>query len=185
MKNSLIIILFILVFIIPQFGVELDVGLMFGSRTVSESNIKNIYGNGSEFNLYLDAKVWKGLTIGATLGTGYSESGKIGLYNEDTTLKMRGFDLFFAWQFKINKLVPYLKTGISKIKYEQNTESEFATDINESKSTMFFAGGLKFYPANKFFVNIEIKYVPLKVTPMDEKVDLSGMNLLAGIGITF
>ena len=109
MKKIIYILVGILLVSFTLHSIQLDLGLMYGSRTMSDSDIKNTYGNGMEFNIYLDAKMWKGFTIGAGFISGYSEKGEIGIYNEDSTLKMNGFEIFAAWQFKLKKLVPYFK----------------------------------------------------------------------------
>ena len=58
-------------------------------------------------------------------------------------------------------------------------------DIDDSKSSISYAAGLKYYPVKKFFINLEIKYTPLKVSPAGTSVDLGGMNYNMGIGVTF
>lgn len=185
MKKYIYILLGVLVLLGFNHGVSFEAGLMYGPRTVNDSDIKSVYGNGTELFLYIDAQIWRGFTLGVGYGTGYSKDGTIGVYNETTNLKMSGFEIFAAWQFELKKLVPYLKAGYSSVKYEQKTESTFATDINGTESTFIFAGGLKYYVVKKLFLNLEIKYIPLKVSPIDETVDLGGVNYFFGIGYSF
>jgi len=47
------------------------------------------------------------------------------------------------------------------------------------------AAGTRFYATRGLFLAAEIKYVPLKVKPLTEEVDLGGMRLALGIGYTF
>jgi len=57
--------------------------------------------------------------------------------------------------------------------------------VDHKKSTVIIGGGLKFYLIKNLFLAGEVKFVPLKVKPFEEEVDLGGMRYLAGIGFTF
>ena len=129
-----------------QYGVDFGAGIFAGLRTVSDSEIKDVYGSGIDFFIYLDAKVWKGLTLGLGYGLGYSQSGKIGIFEEDSTLKMNGFELFIAYQFELKKFSPFLKLGYAFVHYEQVIESAFATEeVNDTKGALTISGGTKLF----------------------------------------
>jgi len=57
--------------------------------------------------------------------------------------------------------------------------------VDATKSTFFVAGGLKIYPMKNVYISAEVKYVPLKVKPIDDEVDLGGLRLMGGLGFTF
>jgi hypothetical protein len=56
--------------------------------------------------------------------------------------------------------------------------------VDGTKSTFSGSAGIKFYPIKTLFLVIEARYVPLKVKPLEEEVDLGGLRLEGGIGFT-
>jgi hypothetical protein len=164
-------------------AINLDIGINYGSRSVKDADIREIYGNGSVYFPYLAVNFWRGLTLGLGYEGGYDRDGKIGLYQEPTTLKVTGMEFFAAYLFTLEKFTPYIKLGLASFSYEQSVSSEVKFD--KKKSTMTLAGGARYYPIKGLFLAAEVKYVPLKVKPLTEEVDLSGMRFTVGIGYTF
>jgi opacity protein-like surface antigen len=162
-----------------------EAGGFYGTRQVVDSDIKNVYGNGSVYFPFL-AVTWKGLMLGAGYEGGYSKSGKIGLYQDSTTLKVDGFEVFVGYAFRIKFLAPYLRVGYGSYSYKQTIDSPYLSDfkVDGTKSTVTGSAGIKFFPIKNLFLAIEARYVPLKVKPLDEEVDLSGLRFEAGIGLT-
>jgi opacity protein-like surface antigen len=164
-------------------AINLDVGLMYGSRSVKDPTIREVYGNGSVYFPYLAVNFWRGLALGLGYEGGYDRDGRIGLYQEPTTLKVAGMEFFTAYIFTVKKFSPYFKLGLASFSYEQSVNGEVKFD--KKKSALTLAGGARFYPVKSLFLAAEIKYVPLKVKPLTEEVDLSGMRFAVGIGYTF
>jgi hypothetical protein len=164
-------------------AVKLDVGFLFGSRSVQDTNIKEVYGNGVAYFPYLAVNVWKGLTFGLGYEGGYSRDGKIGLYQEDSSLKVSGFEVFAAYRLEFGKASPYLKLGFGSYAYKQVVNN--VTTVDDSKSALSMAVGIRYYVVKGLFLAAEIKYLPMKVKPLAEEVDLSGLRFGAGIGYTF
>lgn len=185
MKKSIILVLAIGLLTITSYSVEFDVGLSFGGRTVSDENIRDAYGSGVVYFPYISLNVWKGIWIGMGYEGGYSRDGKIGIYEEPATLKISGFDLFISYRFKIKKWRPFVKLGYGFYSYKQTVDSTYAEDVNENKSGFSLAGGCLLYIHKGFFAGMELKYVPLKVTPIDIEVDLGGLRYMVTIGYTF
>ena len=164
-------------------ALDLDLGLQLGLRTTS-GDIKDVYGNGTVFYPSLRLGVLKGLGIGLGYEAGYKKEGKIGLYDEDSTLKVGGVELFAAYEFRAGKLLPYARIGVGSYKYSQKVDSQFAQSVDKSKVAFSLGAGLKVL-IDKFFVCAELKYTPLKVKPIDQEVDLGGVRLAAGVGYRF
>jgi hypothetical protein len=164
-------------------AIDLDLGLQLGLRTAS-GTIQDTYGGGMVFFPSLKLNVWKGLGIGLGYELGYKKDAKIGLFQENSTLKVSGFEAFAAYEFVTGKLAPYARLGIGSYAYSQKVESEFVPDVDESKVAVSLGAGVK-YLLDKLFLSAELKYVPLKVKPLDEEVDLGGLRLLAGVGYAF
>lgn len=163
---------------------NVEVGFMYGLRTMSDSAVKDAYGNGGVFYPYVDVKLVKGFTLGLGYEGGYSKDADIGQFQDASTLKVSGFELFAAYQFCLKKVQPYIKAGVGFYKYEQSVVG-FSDKVDDNKAGMVLAGGVKFYPSKGFFLSAEVKYVPLKVQPLDVEVDLGGLRLSAGIGYSF
>jgi len=164
-------------------AIDLDAGLMFGSRSVKDAQIKEVYGNGTAYFPYVSVGFWKGLFAGVGYEGGYDRDGKIGLFQEDTNLKVSGLEFFAGYRFDLGKVSPYVKLGLGNYAYKQVVGGQ--TKIDDSKAALTLAGGARFYPVKGLFLAAEIKCVPLKVKPLTDEVDLGGMRLAAGIGYTF
>jgi opacity protein-like surface antigen len=164
-------------------AVKLDIGFLYGSRSIKDTDMKEVYGNGSVYFPYLAVNVWKGLTFGLGYEGGYDRDGKIGLYQEGTSFKMTGIEFFAAYRLEFGKLSPYLKLGFGSYSYKQDISN--VTRVDDKKSGLNLAVGIRYYVIKGLFLAAEAKYVPLKVMPIDQEVDLSGMRLAAGLGYTF
>jgi len=164
-------------------AIKLDVGLMYGSRSVKDADIREVYGNGSVYFPYLAVNFWKGLALGLGYEGGYDRDGEIGLYQEPTNLKAAGMEFFAAYLFELKKFSPYVKLGLASFAYEQTVSDEVKFD--KKKSALTLAAGTRFYATPGLFLAAEIKCAPLKVKPLSEEVDLGGMRLALGIGYTF
>ncbi len=178
---SFIILIGVLAWGLP--AIDLDLGLLFGSRSVKDAQIKEVYGNGTAYFPYVSVGLWKGLFAGLGYEGGYDRDGKIGLFQEDTSLKVTGLEFFAGYRFDLGKVSPYVKLGLGSYSYEQVVSGR--AKVDEKKSALTLAGGARFTPAKGLFLSAEIKYVPLKVKPLLDEVDLGGMRLAAGIGYTF
>jgi hypothetical protein len=183
MKKTVTFAILLCILTLGLQAVKLDVGIFYGSRSVNDDAIKDVYGNGSVYFPYVALNVWKGLSFGLGYEGGYSRDGKIGLYQEDSTLKVTGIEFFAAYQHSLGKFAPYLKLGYGSYSYKQAVGG---TDkIDDKKSALTMAAGARFYPTEALFLAVEIKSVPLKVKPLTTEVDLGGLRLAAGIGYTF
>jgi opacity protein-like surface antigen len=162
-----------------------EAGGFYGTWQVVDSDIKNVYGNGMVYFPFL-AVTWKGIMLGAGYEGGYSKSGKIGLYQDPTTLKVNGFEVFVGYAFRIKFLAPYFRVGYGSYSYKQTIDSPYLSDfkVDGTKSTYTGSVGIKFIPIKNLFLAIEARYVPLKVKPLEEEVDLSGLRFEGGIGFT-
>jgi hypothetical protein len=179
MKKLILFTVLMLAFIsLP--ALDVDLGLQLGLRTAT-GKIQDNYGSGMVFYPNLKLNVWKGLGIGLGYELGYKKDAKIGIYEENSTLKVSGFEAFAAWEFAAGKLAPYVRLGVGSYTYTQTIESEHAQGVDDSKAAVSIGAGAK-YLLGKLFLSAELKYVPLKVQPLTEKVDLGGLRLLAGIG---
>jgi opacity protein-like surface antigen len=185
MKKILAIVACLAFMMVGAWATEISLGFQAGLRTVSNSEIKDTYGNGMCYFPYLAVNIWNGFTVGAGYEFGYSRDGKIGLYDEATTLKVSGMEAFVGYQYATDIVTPYVFVGFGSFSYKQTVESQYAQTVDATKSTFFFAGGIKISPIKSVFISAEVKYVPLKVTPIEDEVDLGGLRITGGIGFSF
>ena len=72
------------------------------------------------------------------------------------------------------------------IAYKQTIESSYIPfKVDDKKSGVTLAAGLRVYPLDGAYLSLEAKYVPLKVKPIDVEVDLGGWRLALGVGYSF
>lgn len=163
----------------------LEIGGFYGALQVVDSDIKDVYGSGTVYFPFL-AVTWKGIILGAGYEGGYSKSGKIGLYQDPTTLKVNGFEVFVGYALTIKILAPYFRVGYGSYSYKQTIDSPYLGDfkVDGTKSTFSGSAGIKFYPIKRLFLAIEARFVPLKVKPLEKEVDLGGLRIEGGIGLT-
>lgn len=168
-------------------AITLRPGLWYGPQKIRDAKIRSVYGEQSVFLPYLEVRVWKGLTAGAGYECGYNREGKIGLDQAASSFRMEGLDLFFGYEQRLKKFGIFGKVGLGLYSYKQ-TIADFNVSgyaVDHSKTTMTFAGGIKFYPTRILFLAVEARYVPLKVKPFEAEVDLGGFRYMAGLGLAF
>jgi opacity protein-like surface antigen len=167
--------------------IRFEAGFFFGARTVHDSDIKSVYGNGTAYYPYIAAEVRRGLMVGAGYEGGYARDGRIGLYREPTTLTVTGIEAFVGYAFRTGIASPYLKAGLGSYSYRQTIDSVYLQEfrVDHKKGTWSLAGGLKLFPIERAFLALEVKYVPLKVRPFEDEVDLGGWRCQGGIGFRF
>lgn len=182
------ILMMIIIILYPAFlfSFSLQVGQFGGLRQVADAEIKKVYGPGLIHFSFAELDL-NGIIMGAGYEGGYSKKGMIGLFNEPTTLTMHGYEIYVGYQIKLRSFVPYCKAGFGSYSYKQTIESAYLTafKVDHKQRAPLVAAGLKVFPGKHIFLAAEIKYVPLKVKPFEEEVDLSGLRWLAGLGFSF
>ena len=186
-RTALVLILLVALGGVAMATIRFEVGALGGTRTVNSADIKAVYGNGMVYFPYLAVHVWKGLFFGAGYEGGYSRKGMIGIYEEPTTLRVAGFEAFVGYEIGAGSVSPYIKAGYARYSYKQTIESPFVGDqaVNANTWTPTLGGGLKISLSPNFFMAGEVRFVPLKVKPYEDEVDLSGMRYTAGFGLKF
>jgi hypothetical protein len=172
---------------VTRAAIRFEAGVLGGTRTVNSADIKAVYGNGMVYYPYLAVHAWKGLFLGAGYEGGYSRKGTIGIYKEPTTLRVGGFEAFVGYAIEAGTVSPYVKAGYARYSYKQTIDSPFIGDraVDANKWTPTFGGGMKISLSGALIMAGEIRFVPLKVKPFDDEVDLGGMRYTAGFGLKF
>lgn len=182
--KKLISFLFLMFFTLNiSFALNLDFGFHFGNRQFKGSVIKDTYGGAVIYTPFVKVSLLKWLGISASYETGYKGSGDVGLYNEESVLKIDGINAAITAQYRLKLVEPFIKFGFGRYAYKQKINSEYVRhQVDHAKITAIFGAGINIYLFKSFFITSEFKYVPLKVKPFDQEVDLSGMLFMVGLG---
>jgi len=186
-KKTIVGFIFLVFLASTIYAVDFNVGLFFGERTVNDSDIKYIYGQGYIYFPFLNVNVSKAIIFGLGYEGGYSKEGEIGIYKEPASLRVVGPEIFIGYQLRLKSFFPYLKIGCGYFAYKQTVESAYVEEykVDGKKATVTFSGGFKVFVLNYLFLGTEVKYVPLRVQPYENRVDLGGIRYLIGFGFRF
>jgi len=186
MRKIILTIFVVLILSSVAQAVEVNFGGFFGIRTVNDSVIKEIYGNGMVVCPALSLSLKNGFGIGVSYEL-YNRSGTVKPYNELTRLKINGPEIFLSYAPSLGIVRPYVHAGYGFYSYKQTIESEYLAGyaVNDKASGFLFAGGVGLKIVKPIYVFLEAKYVSLKVRPIEDEVDLGGWRFGGGIGISF
>ncbi len=181
--RKLFAILSLLVLSLALPALQLQLGVKGGARTVFDSDIRDVYGNGYALYPHIDLLLSESFYLSAGYEFSLWKEAQIGIFQEKTTLRVDGLHLLAHYRLKGGKLQPYLCAGLAYFHYKQTVESEYALDVDDHKLSFLAGAGVNYNLSDLIFLSGEVRYVPLKVKPYEEEVDLGGFRFLAGIGI--
>lgn len=186
MKKAIILVCIVIGFSSSAQAVGLRVGTFFGIRTINDAALKDIYGQGTILNPYLSVEIGKGFGIGVGYEF-YDRSGTVKPYNESTRIKISGPEIFLSYALRLGIVRPYVHAGYGFYSYTQTIESDYLAGytVNDKASGFLIAGGVSVNIIKPVQVSLEVKYVPLNVRPFEDKVDLGGWRISAGLGLAF
>jgi len=184
MKKTLSIVLSVLGFTVSASALELRIGSFFGMRTMNDAAIKDIYGEGTVLYPIVHLDLLAGFGVGASFEL-YDRSGTVQPYGESTRLKITGMEGFFSYSINLKIVRPYVRAGIGSYDYEQSVESDYLAGykVKAKKTAPHFAAGVVLKILKPVYFAVEAKYVPLKVHPIEDEVDLGGWRFAAGLGL--
>ena len=186
MKKAIIFVCAVIGLSSSAQAIGLRFGAFFGIRTLNDSALKDIYGQGTVLYPYLSVELGKGFGIGVSYEL-YNRSGTVKPYSESTQLKINGKEIFLSYTFYLGTIRPYIHAGFGSYSYNQTIVSDYLAgySVNAKSSGLHFAGGVVFTILKPVQVSVEAKYVPLNVHPFEDKVDLGGWRFSAGLGLAF
>ena len=158
-----------------------------GYRTLKDSALREIYGNGFVVTPSVSLAMSKTLRVGAEYEFGYSKNAAIGMFEDPSTLKVHGGHLFVQYGERSGRFRPFLKTGVGIFAYQFDvrTPSQPTVNVSETDVSFFIGGGVRGFFTKRLFGTAELKYVALWVGSYDDKVDLGGLRILLGVGYGF
>jgi hypothetical protein len=188
LRKTIFAALLILAAHVPQSeGIVLRAGLNYGPQKIQDAKMRAVYGETNVFLPSFEVQFWKGLTVGAEYEFGYDRSGKIGMNELASSFRMEGWDAYLGYEQRLGEFALLAKIGLGRFSYKQTIPGldVSGTKVDGVKTTVTFAAGAKFYPAKFLFLTAAVRYVPLKVKPLEAEVDLGGIRYMAGMGLAF
>ncbi len=187
MKKTALSAAFLLVWAGLSSAQTWEADLAGGYRTLKDKSLREIYGNGFVFTPALSLAVSKSLRVGAEYEFGYVKNASIGLFEDPSTLKVRGGHLFIQYGERSGRFQPFLKMGVGLFAYQFDVQipSQPALRVSETDVSFFFGAGLRAAIAKRLIAISELKYAALWVGSYDDQVDLGGIRILLGIGYGF
>ncbi len=185
--TKLLLVLFLSVIAVQTAqATQISLGLNYGFRHIEDGVIQATYGNGTVFVPYLRVTPFRSVGIEVAYEGGYKKSGTVGIYEENSTLSVTGWEFSGILYLPIRPLVGYIKFGMAYYSYKQDIESDFIRmPVDHKKWTNVFGIGATLMLFKGLFLSAEVKAVPLRVMPFDREVDLSGIRVVGGIGYSF
>lgn len=165
---------------------QLILGLNYGYRHVEDGLIQDTYGSGFVYVPYLRVTPLRSIGFEVAYEGGYKKGGIVGIYEENSTLSVSGWEFSGVLYLPIRPLVGYIKLGMAYYSYKQDIESDFIRlPVDDKKWTSVFGIGAHLSIMKGLYVSFEVKTVPLKVVSFDREVDLSGVRVVGGLGYSF
>jgi len=180
-----------LMFLSVQMGstAQFALGLNAGYRYLDDPTLGEIYGDGYVYEPYIRYSLSYSFGLELSYEGGYKKSAPIGLFEEDSTLSVTGFQLAGIVRvpfLRIRNVSTYFKLGIGYYFYKQDIDSEFIRrQVDHNKWTTVIGGGMSINLFRGLFLTAEVKSIPLRVKPFEINVDLGGIRILFGIGYQF
>jgi hypothetical protein len=180
-----------LMFLSVQAGIaaQFALGLNAGYRYLDDPFLGEIYGDGYVFEPYIRYAPSSSFALELAYEGGYKKSAPVGLFQENSTLTVDGFQLSGIVRvpfLRIRNVSTYFKLGIGYYFYKQDIDSEFVRQqVDHHKWTTIIGGGMNIHLFRGLFLTAEVKSIPLRVKPFEINVDLGGIRILFGIGYQF
>lgn len=189
-------VIFILVFFVGicfvhagegTFSLTLDAGLR-NITGVKDADGKNIYEE-----VYGKNNLAYGIDFGYNFGKYFqvflhgeyfSAKGELTFTKEDTTLTIIPLELGFRIKYMLGREMFYPYIGLGAGYYLYKEENVIGT-LEEGKVGFFSEVGCNIYFIKYFFLDLKARYVILEIEGDEKTVDLGGLALMGGIGISF
>ena len=170
-------------------AVSLDLGFSYGTRNLDDSDLKAIFGNGTVYCPEFSVNIFKGITLGLLYEAGFERDGELGIYSYPTQLKVGGFEGFLGYTLDLGRFHPFVRLGYGSYTYEQTITAAHLpaslTSFKETQSMVTFAGGLKVDLVAGLYLGGQLRFVPMKLTPVENEIDLSGLRIMGTLGYRF
>lgn len=168
-------------------ALTIRLGGAFGTRVLNDAKIRDAYGTGVAYSAGAEFGFGRGWTAGLSFESGRTQTGKLGLSASNAQFGLWGLDFTAGYELRLRKFGFFIRAGYGLYHYRQTVEYEYVQDykVDALASTLVAIAGLKYYPWNFLYLSAGAKFVPLKVKPYDQTVDLGGWRFAGGLGLAF
>lgn len=186
MKKTILVIFCIICFFNLSFGIELNTGLRYGLKQISDPIIRDTYSNSYYLTPYLSTNLNKWLIFELSYEFGNKAKGQLGSQNFDSTLQISGLNLSCIMHYQITFFDIFLKVSYGNYSYTQKIDNPaLNVEVDHKKSSFSYGCGVNFLIHKNLFIITSIRRIPLNVQPYDIKVDLSSWAISVGVGFKF
>jgi opacity protein-like surface antigen len=156
-------------------------------RSISDTVYEETYGSVPlQYGLCLSVEALRRVEIG--LGVGYwRDSGRMTVKGEAITFTMVPLSLTVRYRFlemRKGKISLYVGGGLGYYLYKEDLPSRLE-DVSSSDWEYRLEAGCYFYITDRIFLDVRVGYADLKLFPLDEIVNLSGIQTGVGVGYRF
>ena len=182
MKKLTTIIFVTLLFTSLIQPLELFVNGFYGSRSLNNSQIKDLYSSGSTY-LFAGGVKFKGFFAEAGYSN-FSRDGESSLYKEKSKFSIKAINLRLGYEHAVGeKFFPKAFLGFGSFSYKEEVDSQVVPETDDSKTGFFFGLGFRVALYKGLSLEGRVENISLKVKPHEDEVDLGGWRLLVGASI--
>ena len=183
MKKLLCVLTVLFVFVLYSSGEGFRVGGSIGHYIVADSVYQDTYGSGSLiYEGFLSYDLSKHLEIRAAVGY-FKDKGEMTLTREEITFSMVPLVLGVRVKLaKMGKLDPYLGVGVDFYSFKERAR---LGDTSDSTTGFHLEGGNYVALGQRFYIDINLRYVKADAQPLDEVIRLGGWRAGVGMGYSF
>jgi len=164
-------------------GEGFKAGGSIGPYFVSDSVYQDTYGSGSlSYEGFLSYDLSKRIEIRAAAGY-FKDKGETTLTREEITFSM--VPLVIGMRVKLvrmGRFDPYLGVGVDFYTFKERAR---LGDTSDSTTGFHLEGGSYVALGQRFYVDINLRYVKADAQPLDEVVRLGGWRAGVGVGYSF
>jgi len=183
MKPVLCVLTILFVFVPYSSGEGFKTGGAIGPYFVVDSIYKDTYGSGSLiYEGFLSYELSRRLEIRAAVGY-FKDKGEMTLTREEITFSM--VPVVVGMRVKLAKwakLDPYLGLGVDFYSFKERAR---LGDTSGSTTGFHLEGGSYVALGQRFYVDINLRYVKADAQPLDEVIRLGGWRAGVGMGYSF
>ena len=153
----------------------------FGYFLASDSDFKDIYGNGAVFGGELRLG---GKRIAGWLEANFRQrTGKFSFTGEETKVKVTSLEGGALYRIMSGNIWPYVGAGIGYYMYNENNVP--VGEAKQSKIGFCAAAGVSAIVAKLLVLDFRFKYSVCNMKPADFDINMGGLTIGMGLGVRF
>jgi hypothetical protein len=157
----------------------IKVGPYAGYFQPKDAWLKTIYGKGDMiYGGRLGVHAWQGFYAWISYSQ-YRVIGETTFSKDKTTLTLAPLSIFLRYNISLGALKPYAGIGYTYMSFKE--ESDISDNTTGNGKNIAYEAGFELQMSRNFFVDLNVRYDQIKVTPKGSETDLGGLQ--AGISL--